>query len=1777
MNNNNQKFRKFAEKLPLEKFIPAAFLIFLLCFIVLSIITYNNITLYKSSVELVDHTNKVLRKTDEINLLLSNIQLQRRSYVVKGEEKYFQKYKEHQNSLLYEIGQLKLLVSDNSLQLNNIYTIDSLSANINRLLDSSIVMFKAEGKVSAYQTGLAMESQDKLDRVNEITSQLKNEEFRLLEERQGTSKISLTDTQAFIIITSLFAFAVLGLSLFVFNNLIKNKNETDELLKKSYEELEDKVEERTAELKNSNENLVNEINSRKKIESSLRESESRFREMADSAPALIWIAGTDKKCEYFNKGWLDFRGRTLEQETGNGWVNGIYQEDLERCLSTYSASFESREPFEIEYRLQSADGDYKWILSRGIPRYSGEEFAGYIGIAIDIHEKKRTERYLKIQYSVSRTLAEALSTEEALQNVLGNICTGVNWRFGIAWVVEDEKLVQKALWSDNPADAKNYSSLYSNGLKLEKGAGLPGRVWKSAKSLWLEDLRADENLPRNEGFTKLGWQSGFAVPIKDGARVIAVIECFNRKTLTAKYDLLEVLESVGSQVGNFLERKKAEENLKLAYDELEQKVNERTIELANTLNRLLDEMAIKEKVQSKLKLYGHALRGIKECVFITNLQNRTIFVNPAFESVYGYLESDLLDKNIPVLYTESISEEKRREILAEALKNGWKGELINKRVDGSPFYVYLSASVIRNEEGKVDAIVGIVQDITAEKNNLDLLEKRYSLLNMINEVAVESNRFTDNESCIQYSIDKVCEYTGWDIGHYFNYEDGSLKSSGLWNKNLAAEYDVFRALTEEITLGAEKGFQKVVISERKAVWTDISTLNDSTVYKRADLCRNIGLRSCIWVPIVGRDEVIGVLEFFNSKEIRHDKEILDSIVNISSEISNVIRKNEFVREIKERENHFSAIADTANDSIITADSEGNIIYVNSSTAGMFGYTESELLQSPLTVIMPEKYAESHTRAFKKVVDTGISNLQGKTVELSGRKKDGTEFPIELSIAKWELNNRVYFTGMIRDISFRKAIENELVENRNSLIEAQSIAKLGNWQWDVSSNTVRWSDEMYNIYGIKKSEFDNSYEGFLSRLHPDDRESIKNKISEAFNDKQSFEFNERIVTPEGRIKVLRSSGGVRLDPDGNVAKLVGTCLDITEIYEAEQKIRENEERLSLIMENIKDYAVIMLDENGNIKSWNKAAEYIKGYTKEEILGRHISMFYTDEDIEKKAPDYNLAMAAKLGRFENQGWRKRKDGTQFWADIIFSSLYDGNKLKGFVKVTRDITERRKAEQDLIESEKRLKEAQEIAKLGSWEWDAVNDKVKWSAEMYNIFEIDPETVITQQIYLDLLDDESRKIREDAIRKAIENDTPFDYYLHIKSTSGMTKIIHSQGEIEKDENGSIRRMVGTFMDVTEMKEAEEKVKQSEKQLKEAQSIAKLGSWQADFKTGKILWSDEMYRIHELDPENANLEYDNIRRYIYHKDLPEMDALIKRLESTPGDAEMDYRIVTPSGRLKYLSLDLRIEFDNRKRPLRLYGSVQDITEIKLVEEELRKTNAKLIEAQKELIHNEKLAALGRFSSGIAHEIRNPLANISALAQLLAKSKIEDEKMKKHLKYILVNSDIANKIIKDLLNFASPEDLVYDDFSAGELLENTLNSMEARCAEKNIILNMQIPAELPNLHADKVKLENALLNFISNAIDAIDAGGSISVKAREERVNHQIIIDIIDSGKGIPPENLDKIFEPFFTTKETGTGLGLGLAYQYIKSHNGILNISSEPEKGTHVEIKLPVNDNNKS
>jgi PAS domain S-box-containing protein len=144
------------------------------------------------------------------------------------------------------------------------------------------------------------------------------------------------------------------------------------------------------------------VTERKRNEQAIRESEERFRSMANTAPVMIWMSGVDKLCTFFNRGWLDFTGRTLEDECGNGWGEGVHREDFDRCLETYVNAFNARQEFTMEYRLRRNDGEYCWVLDHGVPRFEAEDtFLGYIGTAIDISEIKRAEERFRLAVEAS--------------------------------------------------------------------------------------------------------------------------------------------------------------------------------------------------------------------------------------------------------------------------------------------------------------------------------------------------------------------------------------------------------------------------------------------------------------------------------------------------------------------------------------------------------------------------------------------------------------------------------------------------------------------------------------------------------------------------------------------------------------------------------------------------------------------------------------------------------------------------------------------------------------------------------------------------------------------------------------------------------------------------------------------------------------------------------------------------------------------------------------------------------------------------------------------------------------------------------------------------------------------------------------------------------------------------------------------------------------------------------------------------------------------------------
>src|SRR6266566_4072614 len=178
--------------------------------------------------------------------------------------------------------------------------------------------------------------------------------------------------------------------------------------------------------------------------------------------------------------------------------------------------------------------------------------------------------------------------------------------------------------------------------------------------------------------------------------------------------------------------------------------------------------------------------------------------------------------------------------------------------------------------------------------------------------------------------------------------------------------------------------------------------------------------------------------------------------------------------------------------------------------------------------------------------------------------------------------------------------------------------------------------------------------------------------------------------------------------------------------AEESLQASEESFRHMVEGVKDYAIFMVDLDGRVITWNSGAEHMKGYSRQEILGRQFSLFYEQCDVESGKPEHGLKEAAATGRFEDEGWLVRKDGSRFWANVIITALKDeAGKLQSFVKVTRDMSERKRAEETLRRSEAYLAEAQRLSHTASWAWNVSSGELFWSLEHFRILGLDPERV--------------------------------------------------------------------------------------------------------------------------------------------------------------------------------------------------------------------------------------------------------------------------------------------------------------------------------------------------------------------------------------------------------------------------------------------------------------------
>jgi PAS domain S-box-containing protein len=283
---------------------------------------------------------------------------------------------------------------------------------------------------------------------------------------------------------------------------------------------------------------------------------------------------------------------------------------------------------------------------------------------------------------------------------------------------------------------------------------------------------------------------------------------------------------------------------------------------------------------------------------------------------------------------------------------------------------------------------------------------------------------------------------------------------------------------------------------------------------------------------------------------------------------------------------------------------------------------------------------------------------------------------------------VRLVGVFQDVTARVA-EAEALENANARTAlATESCGIGIWDWDLSCGKFTCDTLIYQLFGLEP-ECDKRFdlEFWAGRVHREDRPGVEKGLQDCVAGIRPYDIEYRIVWDDGSIHHIKATGKLTRDRDGNSTRVVGTSMDITARKRAEAALRLGNENEKKLIMGVKDFAILMLDPQGIVTTWNEGAERIKGYRADEIVGFHYSKFYPPEAIAEGKPARELQIATETGRFEEEAWRVRKDGTRFWADIVITALFNADgTLRGFGKVTRDISERKtvEAEREKIAAE-------------------------------------------------------------------------------------------------------------------------------------------------------------------------------------------------------------------------------------------------------------------------------------------------------------------------------------------------------------------------------------------------------------------------------------------------------------------------------------------------------------
>jgi len=950
---------------------------------------------------------------------------------------------------------------------------------------------------------------------------------------------------------------------------------------------------------------------------------------------------------------------------------------------------------------------------------------------------------------------------------------------------------------------------------------------------------------------------------------------------------------------------------------------------------------------------------------------------------------------------------------------------------------------------------------------------------------------------------------------------------------------------------------------------------------------------------------------------------------------------------------------------------------------------------------------------------------------------------------------LYLTGYAILRARRLATEEALDKSRHLLAETEIIGKVGGWEFDIDTMQQVWTEEVYRIH-----ELDIDYKldvaNGINFYAPESRPVIEQAVKRTLETGEGFDLELEIITSKGNTRSVQVIGKADLQH----RRVYGFFQDITEQKRTMEALKRSEEKFRKFFENEPEYCYI-ISPQGNIEDVNQSALTAMGYSREELIGKPVMDIYAPETLPKARELFERWK--KEGTLRNEELVIRAKSGERRVILLSAGMVrdpSGEILRS-ISVQRDITERKRADEALHKREADLKEAQHLAKIGSWEWDAKTDTINWSDEYYRIYGVDTsQRPPGYEDHLKAYTPESAARLDAAVKRNMQTGETYQLDLELSKKEGPPRYITARSETLRDAQENITGLRGTAQDITERKQMEAELqthlryfermdminqaiqvtndpdqmmsnvlkavrevldcdrawlfypcdsdspsfrvpmeitkpgypgakalnvdlpmppdmvrdlrealgsaeplaytagtespvnetsarqfgvksqmmvalypkvgkpwvfgihqcsyprvwtpeelrliketgrrladslsnlrsisdlRESEHKLRDAQRLAHIGNWTLDMVSNKLTWSEEIYRILEIDKDKFGATYEAFLGCIHPEDRDYVDKAYADSLKSRLKYEVAHRLLMKDGRIKHVVECCETYYSDDGRPLASAGTVQDVTEHKLAQLELKRLNRDLVQKKLEMEN---------FLYITTHDLRSPLVNIQGFSQNLERyidelrkalpleslgpevreslGRLTGDSIPTALKFVLASSRNMDTLISALLKVSrvGRVEMQPQTLEMNGLIKKIAASLSFQLEEAGGSIRT---GPLPPCTADASAVTQIFANLLDNAIKYRAPERPLLIKVTGEVKAGMVLYTVADNGSGIPENDLQRIWNVFYragkSTVKHGEGIGLPMAKRLLEKNGGSIRAGSEEGKGSVFYIELP-------